>query len=117
MTVRTLHHYDKAGLLSPGDRSPAWYRRSDDADLARLHQILFHRELGFPVEEIAEILRDSCSWHRWPGGRLTRYGRLRIVWRASARSLSYCSVPLRQARLRGCFFPPRDERRTGRDLR
>ncbi|MFE1414174.1 MerR family transcriptional regulator [Streptomyces sp. NPDC058746] len=58
VTVRTLHHYDKAGLLSPGDRSPAGYRRYDDADLARLQQILFYRELGFPLEEIAEILRD-----------------------------------------------------------
>ncbi|MEU6863530.1 MerR family transcriptional regulator [Streptomyces sp. NPDC046876] len=58
VTVRTLHHYDRTGLLSPGDRSRAGYRRYDDADLARLQQILFYRELGFPLEEIAEILAD-----------------------------------------------------------
>ncbi|KPI15532.1 antibiotic resistance transcriptional regulator, MerR family [Actinobacteria bacterium OV450] len=58
VTVRTLHHYDKAGLLSPGERSRAGYRRYDDADLARLQQILFYRELGFTLEEIAEILAD-----------------------------------------------------------
>ncbi|MFE2147968.1 MerR family transcriptional regulator [Streptomyces sp. NPDC059456] len=58
VTVRTLHHYDKAGLLSPGERSRAGYRRYDDADLARLQQILFYRELGFALEEIAEILAD-----------------------------------------------------------
>ncbi|GGW46411.1 HTH-type transcriptional activator TipA [Streptomyces lucensis JCM 4490] len=58
VTVRTLHHYDKAGLLSPGERSPAGYRFYSDADLARLQQILFYRELGFPLEEIAVILRD-----------------------------------------------------------
>ncbi|MFC9293720.1 MerR family transcriptional regulator [Streptomyces sp. NPDC057011] len=58
VTVRTLHHYDRAGLLSPGDRSRAGYRRYDDADLARLQQILFYRELGFPLDEIAEILAD-----------------------------------------------------------
>lgn len=58
VTVRTLHHYDKAGLLSPGERSRAGYRRYDDADLARLQQILFYRELGFPLDEIAEILAD-----------------------------------------------------------
>ncbi|MFJ3203873.1 MerR family transcriptional regulator [Streptomyces sp. NPDC086989] len=58
VTVRTLHHYDKAGLLSPGERSRAGYRRYDDADLARLQQILFYRELGFSLEEIAEILAD-----------------------------------------------------------
>lgn len=57
VTVRTLHHYDKAGLLSPGDRSPAGYRSYGDADLARLRQILFFRELGFPLDEIAVMLR------------------------------------------------------------
>ncbi|GES32322.1 MerR family transcriptional regulator [Streptomyces angustmyceticus] len=58
ITVRTLHHYDEAGLLSPGDRSPAGYRLYSDADLARLQQILFYRELGFPLDEIATILAD-----------------------------------------------------------
>ncbi|MFG2976752.1 MerR family transcriptional regulator [Streptomyces sp. NPDC048331] len=58
VTVRTLHHYDKAGLLAPGERSPAGYRRYGDIDLARLQQILFYRELGFPLDEIAEILAD-----------------------------------------------------------
>ncbi|MEU6665553.1 MerR family transcriptional regulator [Streptomyces sp. NPDC046727] len=58
VTVRTLHHYDKVGLLSPGERSPAGYRLYGDADLARLQQILFYRELGFPLDEIAVILRD-----------------------------------------------------------
>ncbi|MCX3063088.1 MerR family transcriptional regulator [Streptomyces beihaiensis] len=58
VTVRTLHHYDSTGLLSPGGRSPAGYRRYGDADLARLRQILFYRELGFPLEEIAAILHE-----------------------------------------------------------
>ena len=58
VTVRTLHHYDKAGLLSPGERSPAGYRYYSDADLARLQQILFYRELDFPLDEIAVILQD-----------------------------------------------------------
>ncbi|MFG3117393.1 MerR family transcriptional regulator [Streptomyces sp. NPDC048197] len=58
ITVRTLHHYDKTGLLCPSDRSPAGYRQYSDADLTRLQQILFYRELGFPLEEIAAILAD-----------------------------------------------------------
>jgi DNA-binding transcriptional MerR regulator len=58
VTVRTLHHYDKAGLLSPGDRSHAGYRLYSEADLVRLQQILFYRELGFPLEEIAAIVKD-----------------------------------------------------------
>lgn len=58
VTVRTLHHYDRSGLLSPSGRSRAGYRLYDEADLVRLQQILFHRELGFPLDEIAEIFKD-----------------------------------------------------------
>ncbi len=58
VTVRTLHHYDEIGLLTPGDRTNAGYRRYDDADLERLQQILLYRELGFTLEEIATILDD-----------------------------------------------------------
>ncbi|MFF0434709.1 MerR family transcriptional regulator [Streptomyces sp. NPDC004327] len=58
VTVRTLHHYDAIGLLSPGGRSTAGHRRYDDADLDRLQQILFYRELGFPLEEVAVLLDD-----------------------------------------------------------
>ena len=58
VTVRTLHHYDEIGLLRPSRRSEAGYRRYDDADLARLEQILYYRELGFGLEEVAVILDD-----------------------------------------------------------
>ncbi|MGK5734112.1 MerR family transcriptional regulator [Streptomyces sp. URMC 124] len=58
VTVRTLHHYDEIGLLSPGGRSHAGHRRYEDDDLDRLQQILFYRELGFPLEEVAALLDD-----------------------------------------------------------
>ncbi|QDQ15704.1 MerR family transcriptional regulator [Streptomyces spectabilis] len=58
VTVRTLHHYDRAGLLTPSERSPGGYRLYGDTDLARLQQVLFYRELGFALDEIAEILAD-----------------------------------------------------------
>jgi DNA-binding transcriptional MerR regulator len=58
VSVRTLHHYDEIGLLSPGGRTPVGYRRYSEEDLERLQQILFYRELGFALEEIATILDD-----------------------------------------------------------
>ena len=58
VTVRTLHHYDEIGLLVPGERSPAGYRRYTGDDLARLQRILFYRELGFGLDEITTILDD-----------------------------------------------------------
>ncbi|MEV6397253.1 MerR family transcriptional regulator [Streptomyces sp. NPDC051907] len=58
VTVRALHHYDEIGLLSPSGRSHAGHRRYDDGDLDRLQQILFYRELGFPLDEVAALLDD-----------------------------------------------------------
>jgi DNA-binding transcriptional MerR regulator len=58
ITVRTLHHYDELGLLKPSARTPAGYRLYADPDLLRLQQILFFRELGFPLEQIRTILED-----------------------------------------------------------
>ncbi|HET6855807.1 MAG TPA: MerR family transcriptional regulator [Streptomyces sp.] len=61
VTVRTLHHYDGIALLSPSGRSHAGHRRYDDADLDRLQQILFYRELGFPLDEVASLLDDPAA--------------------------------------------------------
>lgn len=61
VTVRTLHHYDAIGLVSPSGRSEAGYRRYASADLDRLRDVLAYRELGFPLERIAAVLDE-------PGG-------------------------------------------------
>ncbi|MFE1796316.1 MerR family transcriptional regulator [Streptomyces sp. NPDC059517] len=61
VTVRTLHHYDEIGLLVPSGRSHAGHRRYSDADLDRLQQILFYRELGFPLDEVAALLDDPAA--------------------------------------------------------
>jgi len=58
VSVRTLHHYDEVGLLRPSDRSEAGYRLYSHADLQRLQQVLFFKELGFSLEEILRILND-----------------------------------------------------------
>ena len=58
VTVRTLHYYDEIGLLKPSEVTEAGYRIYDAAALARLQQILFFRELSFPLDEISRII--SC---------------------------------------------------------
>ncbi|MCC5575782.1 MerR family transcriptional regulator [Microtetraspora sp. AC03309] len=58
VTVRTLHHYDEIGLLSPSERTHAGYRRYSEPDLDRLQRVLFYRKLGFSLEEIAAILDE-----------------------------------------------------------
>jgi MerR family transcriptional regulator, thiopeptide resistance regulator len=60
VSVRTLHHYDEIGLLQPSGRSEAGYRLYEQPDLQRLQQVLFFKELGFPLEEISRIVRDPA---------------------------------------------------------
>ena len=58
VSIRTLHHYDEIGLLKPGRRAESGYRYYGRSELLRLQQILFYRELGFPLKEIKHILDD-----------------------------------------------------------
>lgn len=56
VSVRALHHYDRLGLLHPSEVSESGYRYYRDEAIERLWQILFYRELDFPLKEIGEIL-------------------------------------------------------------
>ena len=58
VTVRTLHYYDKIGLLKPSQVTEAGYRLYDDAALGKLQQILFFKELDFPLCDIKEIMTN-----------------------------------------------------------
>ena len=57
VSVRTLHYYDEIGLLKPCfvDKQNG-YRFYDETSLERMQEILFYRELDFPLKSIAEIL-------------------------------------------------------------
>ena len=63
VSVRTLHHYDEIGLLKPDSVGAIGYRYYGHADLLRLQQILLHRELGFPLDEIRQVL-DAPDFDR-----------------------------------------------------
>lgn len=56
VSIRTLQYYDEIGLLKPSKLTPAGYRIYDDDALQTLQQILFFKELGFPLKKIKEIL-------------------------------------------------------------
>jgi DNA-binding transcriptional MerR regulator len=90
VTVRTLHYYDQIGLLPPAGRTEpesgrsAGYRLYGEAELLRLQQILFFRELDVPLAEVRQILDDpdfdevaALEHHRGMlHGRMERLGRL-----------------------------------------
>src|SRR5215831_13012810 len=58
-TVRTLHHYDRLGLLRPGGRSGAGYRFYGERELARLQQIVTLKFIGLPLKDIKRLLDRS----------------------------------------------------------
>ncbi|MBK8506692.1 MAG: MerR family transcriptional regulator [Saprospiraceae bacterium] len=58
VSVRTLHHYDKIGLLHPLMRTEARYRFYGEEELLKLQQILFYKELDFSLDAIKVILDD-----------------------------------------------------------
>lgn len=64
ISVRTLHHYDEIGLLSPSRRSEAGYRLYAHEDLTRLQEILIWRALGFSLSEIGPLLEYSAHDRR-----------------------------------------------------
>ena len=57
VSIRTLHYYDKIKLLEPAfvDEQNG-YRFYDERSLERMQEILFYRELDFPLKEIKKIL-------------------------------------------------------------
>jgi DNA-binding transcriptional MerR regulator len=59
VTVRTLHHYDRLGLLKPRRRTDAGYRLYEDRDLERLEQIVALKFLGLSLGQIADLLNRS----------------------------------------------------------
>jgi DNA-binding transcriptional MerR regulator len=56
LTVRTLHHYDSIGLLTPSARSDAGYRLYGRDDVARLHQVQTLRSFGMALADIGAYL-------------------------------------------------------------
>ncbi len=55
VSVRTLHHYDQIGLLSP-QREDNGYRYYSEEDLSLLQTILYYKYLGFSLAQVKELL-------------------------------------------------------------
>jgi DNA-binding transcriptional MerR regulator len=58
LTVRTLHHYDHIGLLSPSVRSDSGFRLYSRTDVIRLHRIQALKQFGCSLSEIGAFLAE-----------------------------------------------------------
>jgi DNA-binding transcriptional MerR regulator len=61
LTVRTLHHYDQRGLLTPSHRTEGGHRLYTAADAERLYRIVALRGLGLPLDQIRACLADNID--------------------------------------------------------
>jgi MerR family transcriptional regulator, thiopeptide resistance regulator len=106
VSVRTLHHYDGIGLLTPSGRSAAGYRMYSETDLQRLRQVLFYRELEFGLEQIAEILADATAG---TDDHLRRQHRLLRQRRARDEALLAALEKEMEARAMGISLTPEEQ--------
>lgn len=58
LSVRTLHHYDTIGLLSPSDRTLGGARIYGRQDFLRLHRIQVLKQIGHSLSEIRRAMDD-----------------------------------------------------------
>lgn len=61
VSVRTLHHYDKIGLLKPSLRQSNNYRLYSEKDLLRLQQIVALKFFGFELSQIKQLLTSHAD--------------------------------------------------------
>ena len=61
LSVRTLHHYDEIGLLSPSVRTSAGHRLYNTKDIMLLHRIQALKQLGLSLQQIAELIQENSQ--------------------------------------------------------
>ena len=59
VTVRTVQYYDSRGILIPTELSEGGRRLYTDDDLRRLRIICFLRDMGLPIDAIAQLLAEE----------------------------------------------------------
>ncbi|GAA2074206.1 MerR family transcriptional regulator [Streptomyces albiaxialis] len=106
VSVKTLHHWDAIGLVRPSGRTRAGYRLYADEDIARVHQVLVHRETGLPLAEIGRLLDAPDTDAR---GRLRRQ-REQLVERVARLEKMIGAVDrMLEASRRGMRLTPRQQ--------
>ena len=108
VTIRTLRHYDRIGLLPPATVTEAGYRLYDQSSLERLHTILLLRETGLPLERIRRLLDDPSAS---PERLLKLQETLLAMQRAHIDRLLALTGELRQKGLTHMDFSAFDDRR------
>ncbi|MBN1305735.1 MAG: GyrI-like domain-containing protein [Anaerolineales bacterium] len=104
ISIKTLHHYGRLGLLQPVhvDRFSG-YRYYDLEQLPRLNRILALKELGFSLEQVAQLLDEDLSPAEMRG--MLRMKRLELAEKLEEEQarLERVEMRLRQIEVEGCI--------------
>ncbi|WP_428966051.1 MerR family transcriptional regulator [Micromonospora fluostatini] len=69
LSIRTIRHYEEAGLVLPSARSEGGFRLYTEPDLARLAVVKRMKPLGFTLDEMRDLLAilDGLAHDTTPG--------------------------------------------------
>lgn len=102
VSIATLRHYDQYGLLKPSALDPhTGYRYYTLDQLPRLHRIVALKDLGFPLEQIAQLLEDDLSLEQLQGMFKLKQAQIQQVIDIEQTRLTHIAVRLRQIEQEG----------------
>src|SRR2546427_9041553 len=102
VSIATLRHYEKSGLLKPNALDPeTGYRYYSLDQLPRLNRILALKELGFPLEQIAHLLEEDLSLEQLQGMFKLKQAQTQHVIDIEQARLTHIAARLRQIEQEG----------------
>ena len=108
VTVKTLHHYGELGLLRPAhiDRYTG-YRYYTLEQLSRLNRILALKDLGFSLDQVAQLVDDDLSVAEMRG--MLRMKQIEIAEQLEREQSRLAQVEVRLRQLEGEGHSPKFE--------
>lgn len=85
LSIRTIRHYEEAGLVVPSARSEGGFRLYTEPDLDRLRVIKRMKPLGFTLEEMRDLLQTLDALAEATGAERTRLQDRLALFHAAAR--------------------------------
>jgi DNA-binding transcriptional MerR regulator len=108
VSIRMLRHYDATGLLRPARVDPfTGYRSYQASQLSELNRIIALRDLGFGLDQIAELLDEKVEVQQLWGMLRLRQAELRAALATGNAQLSRVEARLRTIESEGQM--PTDE--------
>jgi DNA-binding transcriptional MerR regulator len=102
ISIATLRYYDQSNLLKPLALDPeTGYRYYSLDQLPRLNRILALKELGFPLEQIAQLLEEGLSFEQLRGMFKLKQAQTQQIIAAEQARLMRIAARLRQIEQEG----------------